>query len=256
MKKRLIILGVIIIAILTTTTVFAGNVERLTAHVVQFRIFINGEEQHFTNPVVAIDNRTYVPLREVGEALGLNVEWDGENQKIFMNDPPELNDEWGIILHPFEHDGLWGYKDSLGNIIIQPQFAAAHKFSEGLAFVSREIHCAEFRGYIDLEGNLVIPLPAVRPSNFWDETFIFPAGNFSEGFARVITRFWEPNEGSNAPLGTRGPSMFIDRTGENVFGQVFVTAWDFEDGYARVTLLDGTQTFIDRDGNITGESWS
>jgi hypothetical protein len=138
---------------------------------------------------------------------------------------------------------------------------------------------AQQTGFIDLDGNLVIPLPN-----------IFSAGRFSSGLAIVITRRWDFPDERPPVVGTPGPFIFMDRTGQNVFDQEFGSATrfrdglsrvillngnaafidatgqnpfghefrearDFVDGYARVTLLNGTRTYIDLQGNITGRRW-
>lgn len=241
MKIMFIICG-LAIAIALITTVSASNIRQLMAYETQFRIFVDGEEQFFEKPVVTINNRTYVPLREIGEVLGMEVEWDGENHKIIINRSQMLkfdsNDSEWDTLYAFEKDGLWGYKDANSSVAIEPRFRVANRFSEGLAFV---IDNTEQRGYIDLSGNLVIPLPTGR----------FPT-EFSQGFARVVLREWDwGNESIPIVGGMGGPVVFIDRTGENVFGMEFASASPFnEDGIARVSLLDGiTSTYIDREGN-------
>jgi len=66
-------------------------------------------------------------------------------------------------------DGKWGYIDSAGNIIIEPQFDNAGTFSEGLASVKLE----DKWGYIDRNGNVVI------------EPQFEEAGDFSQGLAPV-----------------------------------------------------------------------
>ena len=87
--------------------------------------------------------------------------------------------EWGV-LYPFEENGLWGYMDVYGNVVIEPQYRSALRFSEGLALV-QGVSGREYQtGYIDLEGNLVIPIPA-----------ILSTGWFSCGFAAVILREWD-----------------------------------------------------------------
>ena len=249
MKKRLIVCAVIVTAILTTAVIATNNVQ-LTAYVAPFRIIVDSEEWTFENPIVTISDRTYIPLRELGERLGKNVEWDEENRTIFISNPQYSNWEMGT-LYRFEQDGLVGYKDAFGYVVIEPQFAFARDFSEGLAFVSREIDSTEYRGYIDMKGNLVIPLPTVGgPVLVVPERYGFYAYDFKEGFARVVVRRWEQGEGHHAALGSWGPIIFIDRTGKNTFDMEFSSAGDFLGSYARVILLDGTDTHIDRFGRI------
>ncbi|MCL2456327.1 MAG: WG repeat-containing protein, partial [Defluviitaleaceae bacterium] len=265
MKSKSIFFGIIVLiaAIVLITIVSASSSEPLTAYVAQFGVFVNGEEKVFENPIVTIDNRTYIPLREIGGVLGIDVEWDGENRKIIINSPqmPIAHDKESDMLYEskqnanrneedtlyaFEQDGLWGYKDESGNVVIEPQFISNRNFSEGLAFVSDG---AEKRGYIDTSGKLVIPLP----------TGYFPS-DFSQGFARIVMREWDwdnergYNRMHREVRGPQGPFIFIDRTGKNVFGMEFANAYPFEEnGLANVTIHDGYRAFIDRQGNIKYE---
>ena len=146
-------------------------------------------------------------------------------------------DEWPT-LYRFGQSG-WGFKDASGNIVLEPQFIVASNFSEGLAFV-RLPDTDEGTGFIDVEGDLVIPLPDI----------VEFVGGFSEGFATIVEREW--NWTSESPLIAHipGPIIFIDRTGQNVFGQEFQTARPFSSGFARVSLYDGNMFFID----ITGRN--
>jgi len=149
----------------------------------------------------------------------------------------EDNMEWETLYRYEGETGLIGYVDASGEVIIEPQFYGGHRFSEGLAFVFGVPGREDQTGFIDVEGNLIIPLPTA-----------LEARPFSEGFAAVSIREWErPN-----PLidGTPGPFIFIDRTGRDVFGREFLTTRAFENGYARVTLLSGNERYIDRAGNI------
>jgi len=145
--------------------------------------------------------------------------------------------EWKTLYRYESETGLIGYVDASGEIIIEPQFYGGHGFSEGLAFVRGVPGREDQTGFIDVEGNLVIPLPTA-----------LEARRFSEGFAAVSIREWErPN-----PLvdGTLGPFIIIDRAGLDVFGQEFIWVRSFEDGFAQVMLLNGNERYIDRAGNI------
>jgi len=235
MKKRIITLGIIAITILTTI-VLASNIEQLTAYIAQLRIFVDGEERSFENPIVTINDRTYVPLREVSEVLGMSVDWDGDNQKIIINSTPKLYDEWGIVLHPFRQDGLWGYRDVLGNVIIEPQYIDVDGFSEGFASViARRWDRANNEDYLidGTSGPFIFIDRTGR--NVFEQEFVY-AYPFEDGLANVFL--------------FNGNYAFIDRTGQNAFEKEFRRAERFRDGYARVTLLDGTRTIIDRSGNI------
>jgi hypothetical protein len=66
-------------------------------------------------------------------------------------------------------DGKFGYIDSLGNVLIKPQFDWAIQFSEGFAAVRINGKC----GYIDTSGNF-----AIQPKYLYGD-------GFKGGFARV-----------------------------------------------------------------------
>jgi len=276
MRKKLTICGFVIVIILITliTAVSASNAESLAAYVTQFRVFVNGEERNFENPIVTINDRTYIPLREISEVLGMDVEWDEENRKIIINNSQLLashdnNSEWGT-LYRFKLNGLWGFADVNGNIIVEPQYYGVHDFSEGLAYVIGTEDRPDQTGFIDLTGTLVIPRSSAQVGRFseglvhvsvhewvWGSggairPFIFinregqdvfgqefrSVRNFKEGFARVVL----PGENINM--------IFINHEGENIFDMEFKEARDFEGGYAMVILLDGTRTHVDSFGNI------
>ena len=220
---------------------------------------------------------------------------------------------------PLNINGLFGFVNSITReIIVEPQFAWVSTFSEGLAFV-RGVEGREYQtGFVDLEMNLVLPLPAVmRASGFSeglsfvrgeegredqtgfvdiDGNLIIPlptviaGGKFSNGFAVIIEREWDRDNENPTRTATPGPEIFIDRSGNKVFGQEFEFADDFRegfssvrpyggnwffidttgantfdmefqfagrfvDGFARVELLDGRRRYIDRNGNITRRRW-
>jgi len=159
-----------------------------------------------------------------------------------------INEEWEA-LYPFQQDGLWGYSDGVGDVVIEPIFLIARSFSEGLAFVTigERVAIGEYvieqRGFIDSSGEIIIQLSL-------DGVFV-GTEIFSEGFALVINRGWDfENERPNID-GVPGPFIFIDRTGYNVFGQEFLYANSFKNGTALVSLASGNAAFIDRAGQNT-----
>lgn len=56
-----------------------------TLQIGEKKAFINGEEYVLEAPAVLKDDTTFVPLRFVMEALGADVQWDGENQAVMIN---------------------------------------------------------------------------------------------------------------------------------------------------------------------------
>lgn len=58
-------------------------------------------------------------------------------------------------LFPIRVNGLWGYMNGSGDVVITPRWAEAHLFSGGVAQVSLEPD--EKDGLIDAQGNVVVP---------------------------------------------------------------------------------------------------
>ena len=135
--------------------------------------------------------------------------------KILGNDNPPS-------LFPVRIDGMYGYIDKKGKLVLKAQFAGGSRFSEGLAAV--QMRKAERVGFIDETGNLVIPLQFDL------------ADPFSEGFAAVMkNRKWG----------------FIDRTGQLVIPMTFDSALRFSEGAAVIGKAMSTAaaySFINRKG--------
>ena len=139
----------------------------------------------------------------------------------------------GLAAVGFPHDNdsaIWGYIDRTGVVVIEPQFAGADPFCEGLAAVVVYENDAPRFGYIDKTGTMVI-----RPQFEW-------AMEFSEGLAAV---------GTNSGL-----CGYIDRTGAFVIpmeleGQAF---YPFSGGLARIDAktTDGSisPSYIDKTGKV------
>lgn len=74
-----------------------------------------------------------------------------------------MNNEFNNNLEVFEDKGLYGYKDTDRNIVIEASYTEANNFSDGIALVkSRDVICTgtdrfDGYGYINVKGELVIP---------------------------------------------------------------------------------------------------
>lgn len=92
-KVRYILLGMLIMSILSTTIITAtasqGN-RQLDAHYSDIKIVIDGETiipKDATGKMVEpfiVDGTTYLPVRAMCEAIGYNVEWDGNTQTVYV----------------------------------------------------------------------------------------------------------------------------------------------------------------------------
>ena len=132
-----------------------------------------------------------------------------------------------------------GYIDNSGNIVIEPQFAGAEDFSEGLAVVATGRNRLD-EGYIDETGKFVI-----KPR--FDK-----ARKFSEGLAAVGFRErWRIIDGEKTLVGSLHPSYtwgYINRTGEYVVEPKYSEADGFSEGLAAVRQPNDKYIFIDRKG--------
>lgn len=89
MKKTLkILLAFMLITItLMSTTAFAT--EKYQAVEPTFEVLVNGEHFYSSPPIVVIDGRTYLPLRALGECLGIYVEWDATLGQVEVSSTKE-----------------------------------------------------------------------------------------------------------------------------------------------------------------------
>ena len=83
MRNRVKQLFVIVLLIMCMN-IFAKSSEQIVATTVSYNIEINNELIYLKSPLVTIDNKTYVPLREFAEYIGFNVVWKGTEKKINM----------------------------------------------------------------------------------------------------------------------------------------------------------------------------
>ena len=141
-----------------------------------------------------------------------------------------------------------GYIDGTGKIVIEPRFAGAGHFSEGLASVAvTDDGYAE--GYIDETGKIVI-----EPK--WDT-----AGEFSEGVAWVgfdqakqeikignRTFYSSPTHSFDYKFG------LIDKSGKYIVEPIYSHVRDFSDGLAAVKAKEGKFGFIDKTGKLVIEA--
>lgn len=80
--KKVLIGFVIGFMVASSFAVFATGTDIFTAQKATFEIEVDGEKFEGENPPVVIEGRTYLALRDTGEALGVPVEWNETERKV------------------------------------------------------------------------------------------------------------------------------------------------------------------------------
>ncbi len=75
MIMKRFISGVTVGLLISSTIAFAAT---YTAHQAGFKVLVNGKEFTSDPPPLVVEGRTYLPLRAMGDALGVPVEWNAE----------------------------------------------------------------------------------------------------------------------------------------------------------------------------------
>jgi len=115
--------------------------------------------------------------------------------------------------------GLLGYIDMQGNVVIPTIFQQGFAFVDGLAIVQKD----DLWGFIDIDGNVVVPL-------IYEQVHLF-----SDGLAAV----------SN----TDGKWGFVDRNGNEVVPLIYRQVFSFREGMATVED-NGKFGILDRTGRV------
>ena len=270
MKKVLILICILLI--IPSVYVFAQNFNQCIAEIVTHKIIFNNKEVSLSNPIVSINNRVYVSIRDLSETLGYNVEWQDSNHSININ-LVEKDDNENLII--FKQNQKMGFMDRTGKIQIAAQFDVVHEFHEGIAVVGNHISTWEklpsdannmIWGFIDEYGELITPIKYSY------------AGDFNEGLALVeynnesyyINKLGEKSSQTViaskyfthgiAPKLIKGTSFptpnspseiwtYIDSAGELVTDKTYEYAGEFEDGMA-IVKQNGKYGVINNNFNI------
>lgn len=240
--KKLIFRVLICFAVLSITigTVYAVE---FVAEKVNFKIKVNREAKEIDQDIVTISDRTYVPLRILGNLFGYGVQWDETTKTISME---SLAYEYPNYI-AFKEGEKYGYKDETGNVIIKPQFKHAEDFVEGIGRVrleNNDLAC------INLNGNIII-----QGINVYTD--------FKDGIAIAIKGDDEPSL-DNGIVTDNNPEMYyIDKSGNMLFGKYFPQVKQFSEGLACVQIkgspMETTMmrySYIDKSGKqVTEEEY-
>lgn len=118
MKKeiKIFISGVLLTTLLMSSiaTVSAkSGTETIKATYNNIKMYVNGKEISSTVEPFQINGTTYVPLRVVSESLGVDVNWDGSTNSIYLNTvgtgKPYPMEEMSQIQGTWKNTSITGY---------------------------------------------------------------------------------------------------------------------------------------------------
>ena len=194
-------------------------------------------------------------LAPVKTADGAMAFVDRSGKVVLLDKVDQLR--WGFTggLIPAASGGKWGFIDTAGKWVIDPQFEQADGFADGLALVRVGGRC----GYIDQKGKFVVN-PQFDSGYEFDEGVAFFRNGRKYGLidtkGRVVVdaKFLALGMFSDglAPVKTEAGFGFIDRTGKMVIPPQFDLAEAFQNGLARVIVL-GKETYITTTGAFVVE---
>ena len=110
MKK--IILGCLILIIVTSIVAFAANIYLANSNVIR----IGAEDVKFNNEIYLIDEKTYVPIRELSEKMQVPIIWNEEDNKVeLLTDHKTVNTSKETIINE-EVASFWAGQKSASDV--------------------------------------------------------------------------------------------------------------------------------------------
>ena len=190
-------------------------------------------------------------------------------------------EETADALYPIRENGLWGYMNRAGEVVIEPQFAEAEPFRGGYAVVLPVTLCdsqCTWRGIIDKSGNWVFPPDGSEiisldsssryiggyddgiyiiysPDSKMYGFFDISSGFYSGQCYQWIDRNCDPDEEMICVACNNGKGFASRATGDIVISCRYELdySYRFENGYCRVLPIDAEVAdgwiLIDRQGN-------
>ena len=95
-SNKTITLFLVILIFLIILCSFTQANEKIFATLTQYKIYLDNVNLVFKSPIITVEDKTYVPLRELAERLGIEVEWSSDEEKISLNKKMS-EDNYGMI---------------------------------------------------------------------------------------------------------------------------------------------------------------
>lgn len=93
MKKRYLAIIICALILISSTVSYSIGKNQFIADKANFKILLDGSEFETVKPIVTIDGTTYLPLREIGNALNTKVIWNDEERQVEIG---EMGSYWEI----------------------------------------------------------------------------------------------------------------------------------------------------------------
>ena len=138
-----------------------------------------------------------------------------------------MSSDYEPNLWPISVEGKWGFVDATGTVQVEPQFAKASPFREGLALVSvfgasevDKVFDRTFDGFVDESGKFVIPAEFPEYYTNREDFDSYGYSSFEDGVAVVCD--------ASSSSGLRG---LIDREGKLIAPLIYNSlGWSFNEG--------------------------
>ena len=159
--------------------------------------------------------------------------WDLEDKDL-LGDPFRLIFKDGLAVVKGKN-GMYGYINGQGILVIPCKWKSAFSFQDGLAFV---ISDNQKGGFIDKHGEYVVP------PKWKYNAFISDSINWGEMSEVLFSEGLAPVKGKNNKYG------FIDKRGKMQIPLRWIEVRNFCEGYAAVKGFNGRYGFTDYRGNL------
>lgn len=152
MKKFILgfILGALIFSVVG---VFAAS---YVADVAGFKVLVNGKEFVSDPPALVVEGRTYLPLRAMGDALGVPVNWNDELGQAEVGVTPRTGEGTGIIDDKYYIEVLSARKskDYSGKDVVIISYRYTNNSNETQSFMFA-FNTQVFQNNVELESAIV-----------------------------------------------------------------------------------------------------
>lgn len=106
-----LICGILIGSLASTVIAFAGELRTFIAEEAGFPVLVDGSPISLDMPVVTIEDRTYLPLRAMGDVLGVDVQWNEQKgqAEVTKNEVPKPTPSVNQLDEVVTSDGVVHY---------------------------------------------------------------------------------------------------------------------------------------------------